>query len=173
MAVVSEIIAAFSQVSLVIGCGSSCSQTLLAKRPSYTFGSAANAISIPCSARGVAIRGVTACASAFPSTVRPVSTAAAVPGTMPSASQRSQLPSKSPGALPWACQNRRSSSWAPTSPSPTNAASTSASWTPPHSGAISGCTIDTVPSVARRSPHDSSGCAAGTMVLQAAAVSSS
>src|SRR6266540_1554398 len=197
LAVVSDIIAALSHASLVIGCAISCSQALFANRPSWVLGSRTNAISVP--ALEPASNGVKVCASTPASTASPASTPAPVSGTMPSASQRSQVPSNAvstagltgpatillslpwPWPWPWPCpggdvwlrQYRRRSSCVPTSPSPTNAASTSASATPPQSGAMSGCTSDTVPSVARTSPHDSRGCAAGTRVRHAAAVSSS
>jgi len=87
LAVASEIRTALSQVSLVIGWASSCSQALLANRPSKTFGSTAKAISRPVPAG--ASSGAAVCASACPLTVGPLSAPAPVSGTMPSASQRS------------------------------------------------------------------------------------
>src|SRR5579871_1348409 len=165
-AVACENMAALSQVSLVIGCGSSCSQALLANRPSKVLASGAKQSSIPDRPASLASSGAAVCASACELMVSPCSEPAPVSGTIPSASQRSQTPSNDPvrlaGSLAMLLQYFCSSACVPTSPSPTKAASTSASVRPPQSGATSGCTMVTTPSVARPSPQDSSTCAAGT-----------
>src|SRR6185312_11120522 len=124
---------------LVIGCASSCSQPLLANRPSKVLGSGAKPSSIPTCPALRASSGAAACASACALIAGAASAPAPVSGTTPSASQRSQTPSNDPvrlaGSLAMVLQYFWSSACVPTSPSPTNAASTSASVFPPHSGA--------------------------------------
>ena len=118
--------------------------------------------------------GPTAWASAVPSSDRFDSALAAVSGTTPSASQRSQFASNVARRLRLAAPvatHQLVGAEVPLADEGREQRRPRA--IPPHSGAISGWTMDTVPSVARASPHDSSVCAAGTIVLQTAAVSSS
>src|SRR3974390_1649475 len=70
--------AALSQVSLVIGSGSSCSQPLLAKRPSYTLVSGTNSSS-SCPPRG----RLTACSLGLAGLMAGVIGLIAVSGTTP------------------------------------------------------------------------------------------
>ncbi len=92
----------------------------------------------------------------------------AVPSMKPSANHFSQVWSSV--AVPFHCS--RSCAWALRSPSPRNAASTSASVAPAYRGEMSGCWKVTVPSWARASPQLSSGCSAGTTQPARCAVSS-
>src|SRR5436189_5841453 len=74
-----------SQVSLVSGFGSSCSQPLLAKRPSQIVGSGRKMISKPPLAAG-AVCGVLAAGSCELEAGTAAAATAAVPGTHPSCS---------------------------------------------------------------------------------------
>ena len=96
--------AALSHVSLVCGFGSSCSQPLLAKRPSNTVGSARNTISRPLLPPGFDDG----------STGRPVTvfTAAPVSGTSPSCSAlRQNVSNPAPCSVVRSCQQARTASW--------------------------------------------------------------
>ena len=177
--------AGFSQVTLVTGSGSSWSQATLAKRPSWTDGERAKissrspspAVVVVAAARG----GAPAAASPFttslaaPPFAATMTGAAVAPGAAPAGSTPSwsalrHAASKSPPSAP--CQVSRTRSKPERSSPPAIRPTSSAALRPANSGAMSGCTKETVPSAARASPQASSQPASGSAQLARRVVSS-
>ncbi len=95
-AIAGLISSALSQVSLVTESGSSCSQPLLAKRPSQIVGSGRKVISGLSGDGGIRALSSTAALAATPGWRDASTDSAPVPGMKPSWSQRRQLVAKSP-----------------------------------------------------------------------------
>ena len=171
-AVAADMRSALSQVILVTTSGSSCSQPMLAKRPSCILPSQKKTSSRP----SASVRASIHCAIALPARFGAgvASRPDAVPSQVPRSSEVRKCASKSVPDLPLTamCVRRTRSSPERTS-SPESAATISSALRPPsaesRSAATSGCVIDTVPSVARVSPQFSRKWVIGTCQVQPAA----